>query len=332
MRLFEGALDSSRGGLIFLAPARGFVPPLGWRIHNDDSHYHRLLHDAQRLRGRVYLEDGAISEAQLTSDGRHWQPLDATSWHVLAWTAGSASAGVPGIATIPVVSAFKIWAYAHRKLLVPRFGAARCAPRSKGKCSEPGSTASRSRRSAAGRSRKSADSRQRHCASRWPPTAWRRCWGDRSASLPPPSAYHPPRSAPDRRPSPDGGRSRTAALLRLAISVPDGGPALRFGAAGSGFPALGSPPSGTTAGGHGSGAGLRPCATISVVHSCYCSGLAVLAGGVLILLVQPLRIEFSISIGRIPTLTTAAREASIRVRMRTPRIQRMGGGARRRPT
>ena len=84
MRLFEGALDSSRGGLIFLAPARGFVPPLGWRIRHDDSHYRRLLHDAQRLRGQVYLEDGAITPAQLTSDGRHWQPLDATSWHVLA--------------------------------------------------------------------------------------------------------------------------------------------------------------------------------------------------------------------------------------------------------
>ena len=84
MKLFDGAIDGKRGGLIFLAPARGFVPLVGWRIRHDDTHYRGLLHETQRLRGRVYLEDGAISEGQLTSDGRHWQQLDATSWHVLA--------------------------------------------------------------------------------------------------------------------------------------------------------------------------------------------------------------------------------------------------------
>jgi hypothetical protein len=37
----------------------------------------------QRLRGRIYLEDEAITEAELTSDGRHLQPIDEHSWHLL---------------------------------------------------------------------------------------------------------------------------------------------------------------------------------------------------------------------------------------------------------
>ncbi|MBS1858015.1 MAG: hypothetical protein JST11_21780 [Acidobacteria bacterium] len=84
MRLFEGATDNGRNGLVFLAPARGTVPPLGWRVRRDDRQYARVLHGLQRLRGQVYLEDGAIREAQLISDGRHWQPSDATSWHLVA--------------------------------------------------------------------------------------------------------------------------------------------------------------------------------------------------------------------------------------------------------
>jgi len=38
----------------------------------------------QRLRGKVYLKDGAIKEWDLTSDGRHKQLADPESWHVLS--------------------------------------------------------------------------------------------------------------------------------------------------------------------------------------------------------------------------------------------------------
>jgi hypothetical protein len=38
----------------------------------------------QRLRGRVYLEDGAIREEDLTADSRHQMDSDAKCWHVLA--------------------------------------------------------------------------------------------------------------------------------------------------------------------------------------------------------------------------------------------------------
>jgi hypothetical protein len=47
-----------------------------------------MLARLQRLRGSVYLEDGAITEADLTPDGRHLSPVDERAWHVLAVEAG----------------------------------------------------------------------------------------------------------------------------------------------------------------------------------------------------------------------------------------------------
>lgn len=37
----------------------------------------------QRLRGRIYLHDGAISRSELSGDGRHILPGDDRSWHLL---------------------------------------------------------------------------------------------------------------------------------------------------------------------------------------------------------------------------------------------------------
>jgi hypothetical protein len=38
----------------------------------------------QRLRGKTYLEDGAIGPNDLTADGRHETPADEHAWHVLS--------------------------------------------------------------------------------------------------------------------------------------------------------------------------------------------------------------------------------------------------------
>lgn len=70
---------------------RGFVvlaPDLQGRVHfrhmtGDASRHEQLLAQAQRLRGRIYLQDGAIQADQLTFDGRHIQPADRISWHLL---------------------------------------------------------------------------------------------------------------------------------------------------------------------------------------------------------------------------------------------------------
>jgi hypothetical protein len=43
-----------------------------------------LLADTQRMRGAVYLSDGAIRKSDLTPDGRHEQDADYRSWHLLS--------------------------------------------------------------------------------------------------------------------------------------------------------------------------------------------------------------------------------------------------------
>jgi hypothetical protein len=53
------------------------------RVEANRSKYAMLLARMQRLRGEVYLADGAIDPGQLTSDGRHLQVADRESWHVL---------------------------------------------------------------------------------------------------------------------------------------------------------------------------------------------------------------------------------------------------------
>jgi len=48
----------------------------------DPSRHTRLLADIQRLRGVIYVHDGAIDSAHLSADGRHLQVPDDTSWHI----------------------------------------------------------------------------------------------------------------------------------------------------------------------------------------------------------------------------------------------------------
>ncbi len=59
-----------------------------WDVRVDPDTHSSLMAELQRLRGRVYLGDGAIQRTQVTSDGRHWQPVDEKSWHVLALSEG----------------------------------------------------------------------------------------------------------------------------------------------------------------------------------------------------------------------------------------------------
>jgi len=54
--------------------------------------YRRLLAAAQRLRGSIYVRDGAVQPRQLSSDGRHTQREDMNSWHLLTVDEN----GVPG--------------------------------------------------------------------------------------------------------------------------------------------------------------------------------------------------------------------------------------------
>src|ERR1035438_2542373 len=83
MKLSLKAVPSINRRFILLSPPG--VPLRGaFRQVDDDAVWRQeLLSDMQRLRGRVYLQDGAISEQDLTADGRHVQLIDEESWHLL---------------------------------------------------------------------------------------------------------------------------------------------------------------------------------------------------------------------------------------------------------
>lgn len=73
-----------RRPMMLLAPkcASSLETGVFTRVAECDSRYELLLTELQRLRGRVYLADGAITEDQLTADGRFVQPIDEQSWHL----------------------------------------------------------------------------------------------------------------------------------------------------------------------------------------------------------------------------------------------------------
>jgi hypothetical protein len=70
--------------LLLLAPAPGLVPSHFQVTEPDTDRYDELVGKMQRLRGSVYLKDGAIRQSQLQAGGRHVVPSDAASWHVLS--------------------------------------------------------------------------------------------------------------------------------------------------------------------------------------------------------------------------------------------------------
>jgi hypothetical protein len=53
------------------------------RFAVDSKKHAALLASAQKLRGRAYVEMGALHESQLTSDGRQVSEVDDRSWHLL---------------------------------------------------------------------------------------------------------------------------------------------------------------------------------------------------------------------------------------------------------
>lgn len=81
MNLFSNYSEHSQ---ILLAP-RQFAGTPDFGRHTADPRRHvDLLTAMQRFRGAVYLSEGAIRPSDLTADGRHRQPVDEESWHVLS--------------------------------------------------------------------------------------------------------------------------------------------------------------------------------------------------------------------------------------------------------
>jgi hypothetical protein len=79
MKLVSG---SSRG-MLLLAPVQSAPVTSFSGLQCDPVRYQDLLSETQAFRGKIYLDDGAILPSHLTSDGRHCDPLDEKSWHLL---------------------------------------------------------------------------------------------------------------------------------------------------------------------------------------------------------------------------------------------------------
>jgi len=67
---------------VLLSPSNTVVPDCFGPVTAEAAQRDQLLAAMQRLRGRIYLEDGAIEAGHLT-DGRHRVDLDEGSWHLL---------------------------------------------------------------------------------------------------------------------------------------------------------------------------------------------------------------------------------------------------------
>jgi len=77
---------------MLLAPPGAHIPAAFTRPQVDWTRYWSLLHEMQRLRGQVYLRDGAIRKSALV-DGRHESDLDGSSWHLLVLNAQNRMCG-----------------------------------------------------------------------------------------------------------------------------------------------------------------------------------------------------------------------------------------------
>lgn len=75
-------LRFSNRELVLLAPSGCPVPRIFNHLQVDPYRHRSLLAEMQTVRAKVYLEDGAITPAQLTGR-RHQQESDAGSWHLL---------------------------------------------------------------------------------------------------------------------------------------------------------------------------------------------------------------------------------------------------------
>jgi hypothetical protein len=82
-RLLERNIASLHDRLVLLAPPET-LPDGPFRNSDVDLERHgRLVRELQKLRGHIYLKEGALERHQLSPDGSHRAPEDEKSWHLL---------------------------------------------------------------------------------------------------------------------------------------------------------------------------------------------------------------------------------------------------------
>jgi hypothetical protein len=81
-RLLERTIDSLDERLILLAPPVK-VPSFFRDVETNPLAHRIYMREMQKLRGSIYLDDGAVQREQLSVDGLHETPEDDKSWHLL---------------------------------------------------------------------------------------------------------------------------------------------------------------------------------------------------------------------------------------------------------
>lgn len=82
LTLLERTINSLDRRLVLLAP-QSSVPAFFKNVVTDSGLHRQFVRNMQKLRGSVYLNDGALGREQLTSDGLHETDEDDKSWHLL---------------------------------------------------------------------------------------------------------------------------------------------------------------------------------------------------------------------------------------------------------
>lgn len=82
MRLLERNIGSIEERLVLVAP-EGPIPTSFAKVSVDPQRRRDLIRELQRMRGEIYLQDGALRPQDLTPDGLHQTPEDERSWHLV---------------------------------------------------------------------------------------------------------------------------------------------------------------------------------------------------------------------------------------------------------
>jgi hypothetical protein len=83
LKALERSVASVDERIVLLAPSARSVSEFFSNVDVDADRYDQLIHDVQRFRGRIYLQDGAIEQQELSVDGLHQTPDDDRSWHMI---------------------------------------------------------------------------------------------------------------------------------------------------------------------------------------------------------------------------------------------------------
>jgi hypothetical protein len=83
LKLLERNVRSIESRLVLLAPPQTSVPRVFTSVDSDMRFHRALVREVQRMRGGIYLEDGAVQRHELSPAGLHETPEDLKSWHLV---------------------------------------------------------------------------------------------------------------------------------------------------------------------------------------------------------------------------------------------------------